>query len=61
MRELAFVSEAWKSKWEVIPGLRDGKKIAVRPKEDSVSMDSEENYKSDRILFCLLALGQRYV
>lgn len=60
MRELAFVSEAWKSKWEVIPGLRNGKEVAIRPKKGCDSMmSSKDNYKSDRILFCLRALGER--
>ena len=55
--ELTFVSDAWITKWEAIPGLHDESGVPIRPR-NNIDMNFRYTYESDRILFYLAALGQ---
>lgn len=57
VKELTFVSPAWKSMWQVEPEL-SGKETCMRRK-DGRMINFKEIFKTDHILYCLTALGER--
>ena len=57
LKGLTLVSPAWKSMWKVDPKL-SGVQTCVERKDGGV-INYRQIYKSDHILYCLAALGER--
>ena len=57
LKELAFTSPAWKGMWQIHECLNKDDTLLKR--KDGRIIDFREIYKTDHILYCLLALGEK--
>ena len=58
VNELTYASELWRSRWKIVSKKSTGATVALE-RNDGRPIDLTEDYQTDRILYCLMVLGQK--